>query len=75
MHHIKYSFLYKIRDLVVKINPLKTFLKENQLFNLFYNRFLVGKPSLSSSERLLVADYVKSDVNKLKKLLGVENLL
>ncbi len=67
---LRFRWLYKLRNWVVRWEPLKRRLKHSPLFNWIYDRFLTGEPPrLSAGERQRVGAHFHRDVHKLKTLL------
>lgn len=67
---LRYPFLYKVRNAVVKMPQLKSFLKRSKLFNYLYDKSLSTSASLSKEDRSWLQKVFLEDVERLKERIG-----
>jgi len=69
---LKYNYLLKIQNKIIKNKNLKKFLKQNKAFNYIYDKFLTCKSSqkLSAEERRELKNIFVRDVKILEEFLG-----
>lgn len=70
---LRYSFLYGLRNKVVKNERLKEFIKGSQVLNYVYNSFLTEnrRYGLDEGTREYLRNFYQDDVAALKNLLGI----
>ncbi len=67
----RYPLLYKARNIIVKSRTLTRLLKNNSLFNVFYEKFLTSKaPPLSMQDRGQLQSSFSREVLALKSFTG-----